>query len=198
MRLQEAQKILSDIQAEMTNLIFPMRQSVLENQVLGEALACYLSNWSNQYGILVKFTTEIQGQEKNYFLSAQVKGTFFRVAQEALSNVARHSKATCIQVTLAIDWLHVTLKIADNGQGFNAIKRKDRGMGLTSMQERMKELGGDLQINSGPRGTEVIAIYNAKDTVPNIAILSTLKKVNGAKKKILLPWKSPSKGTITG
>ncbi len=178
MHLQEAKKILSDIQEELTNLIVPMRQGALENQDLADALAAYLSRWSHQYGIFVKFTTEIQGQEKNYFLSPHVKGTFFRIAQEALSNVGRHSKASSVRVTLTIGWLYVTLKVADDGQGFSYTKQKESGVGLSSMRERMRNIGGDLYIDSKLlSGTEVIATYHPKDTGPNVAMLKTTKKI---------------------
>jgi len=176
LHLLEAKKILSDIQEELTNLIVPLRQGALENQDLADALAAYLSRWSHQYGIFVKFTTEIQGQEKNYFLSSNVKGTFFRIAQEALSNVGRHSKASSVSVTLTIGWLYIILKIADNGQGFSYAKQKESGVGLSSMRERMKNIDGDLYINSQPlSGTEVVATYHPKDTKPNVAVLKTVK-----------------------
>src|SRR5207245_10049967 len=119
-------------------LIFPMRQALLENQALVDALAVYLSRWSYQYGIFIKFTADIQGQEKNFTFPARVKEAFFRVAQEALTNVARHSKASYVHVTLIIGWLYITLKIVDDGQGFDYAKQKERGVGLSSMEERIK------------------------------------------------------------
>ena len=177
MHLLEAKKLLQDIQQELTNLIVPMRQGALENQDLADALATYLSRWSQQYGIFVKFTTEIQGQEKNYSLSAHVKGTFFRVAQEALSNVGRHSHASHVSVTLTIGWLYIMLKIADNGQGFSYTQQKESGVGLSSMRERMKSVNGNLSIDSKLlSGTEVIASYCPKDTGPNVAMLKTIKR----------------------
>jgi signal transduction histidine kinase len=177
MHLLEAKKILSDVQVELTNLIIPMRKDVLEDQDLTDMLTSFLSRWSQQYGILVKFTTEIQGQEKNYFLSSHVKGTFFRVAQEALSNVGRHSKASHVHVSLSIGWLFVILKIVDNGQGINSIQLREGSVGISSMRERMKDIGGDFSIRSKALvGTEIVATYRPRDTGPNIAMLVTPKK----------------------
>jgi signal transduction histidine kinase len=191
LHLQEAQHILKDIQKEMNNLIFPMRQTVLENKDLTDALARYLSKWSYQYGIFVKYTTDIQGQEKNFALSARVKETFFRVTQEALSNVARHSKASSVQVTLTIGWLYITLKITDDGEGFDYIKKKEHGMGLSSMEERMEAIGGYLQITSiPPSGTEVTATYTQKDAGPNIAEIPTTRKIE--RPSYLLPFLATS------
>jgi NarL family two-component system sensor histidine kinase LiaS len=176
LHLAEAQNILQDIQKEMTNLIFPMRQAALKNQDLADILAIYLSRWSYQYGIFVRFTADIQGQEKNFALSTRVKETFFRVAQEALSNVARHSKASYVQVILTVGWLYVTLRISDNGESFDYTKQKGSGMGLSSMEERIKAINGHLQItNSLPSGTEVLATYESKEAGPDVAVIPTYK-----------------------
>lgn len=177
MHLEEAQSILQDIQKEMANLIFPMRQAALENQSLADALATYLSRWSYQYGIFVKFTTEIQGQEKNFALSAPVKKAFFRVAQEALSNVARHSKASYVQVTLTIGWLYVALRIADDGEGFDYLKHKAQGIGLSSMEERINEIHGHIRFTRlHPSGTEVLVTYKSDEAGPDIAIIPTYRR----------------------
>jgi signal transduction histidine kinase len=72
--------------------------------------------------------------------------------------VARHSKATLVQMILATTDDTVTLAIADNGQGFDTTRQGYLGVGLLSMQERMKALGGDIQIESTPRkGTRIVA-----------------------------------------
>jgi signal transduction histidine kinase len=80
------------------------------------------------------------------------------VAQEALANVARHSNATLVQMTLTTEDDTVTLAVADNGQGFDSTRQGGLGIGLLSMQERMKALGGDMQLASTPgKGACVVA-----------------------------------------
>src|SRR6266568_2438849 len=174
--LEEAQNLLQDIQKEMTNLIFPMRQAALHNQDLANTLALYLSRWSSQYGIFVKFTADIQGKEKNFALSPRVKEVFFRIAQEALSNVARHSQASYVQATLTIGWLYVTLRIADNGKGIDNPEQKGSGMGLSSMEERIKAINGHLQITRlRPSGTEMLVTYESVGAGPDVTVISTYK-----------------------
>jgi NarL family two-component system sensor histidine kinase LiaS len=91
-------------------------------------------------------------------LPLTVEEALFRVAQEALANVARHSKATLVQMILTTTDDTVTLSIADNGQGFDTTRQGHLGVGLLSMQERMKALGGDVQVEStSGKGTRVIA-----------------------------------------
>jgi NarL family two-component system sensor histidine kinase LiaS len=188
MHLREAQNILQDIQKEMSNLIFPMRQAMLANKDLTDSLANYLSRWSYQYGIFVRYRAEIQGQEKNFSLPARVKETFFRVAQEALSNVARHSKASSVKVTLTIGWLYITLTIVDDGVGFDFAKRKASGIGLSSMEERMQAIGGQLQITSNqPSGTMLEATYAEEGAGPNVAEILTVREEKPLVASFILP-----------
>src|SRR6266567_4250799 len=94
-------------------------------------------------------------------LPLTVEEALFRVAQEALANVARHSKATLVQMILTTTDETVTLSIADNGRGFDTTRQGYLGVGLLSMQERMKALGGDVQVESTPgKGTRVVAYCN--------------------------------------
>ena len=94
-------------------------------------------------------------------LPLSVEEALFRVAQEALANVSRHSKATLVQMILMITDQTVTLSIVDNGQGFDTTRQGYLGVGLLSMQERMKALGGDVQVESIPgKGTRVVAYCN--------------------------------------
>src|SRR5438876_6351577 len=94
-------------------------------------------------------------------LPLNVEEALFRVAQEALANVSRHSKATLVQMILMITDQTVTLSIVDNGRGFDTTRQGYLGVGLLSMQERMKALGGDVQVESTPgKGTRVVAYCN--------------------------------------
>lgn len=85
----------------------------------------------------------------------------FRIAQEALTNVARHSEATRVKIKLTkienpVPFLR--LEISDNGKGFNAQKNRSKSLGLIGMKERAFSLGGDVSIESQTgRGTSVIA-----------------------------------------
>lgn len=91
-------------------------------------------------------------------LSLPVEEALFRVAQEALSNVARHSHATTVHMQLVNEPDLVTLSIADNGQGFSPATTEIKGVGFLSMRERMQALSGDVDIESQPgKGTRIVA-----------------------------------------
>jgi two-component system NarL family sensor kinase len=91
-------------------------------------------------------------------LSFEVEQALYRVAQEALANVAKHSGADRMAVRLACDGNRVKLTIRDNGMGFDIAEAQGTGLGLRSMHERMAALGGDLTVDSGADGTVIRAV----------------------------------------
>lgn len=94
-------------------------------------------------------------------LTAAIESTCYRVAQEALTNVARHAQATRVRVSLAVAAAAVHLEIADNGQGFDPRPRtrgSPGGRGLVGMRERVELLGGTLRITSNPGGGTTITV----------------------------------------
>jgi signal transduction histidine kinase len=152
-RLNEAQNLVSQAQQELTTLIRELRPAALEGKEIAVALREMTTQWTQQTGIVA--TLRVEGHET---LPLTIEEALFRVTQEALSNVARHSKATLVQMDLTMVDETVMLSIADNGQGFDASKRNGSGLGLLSMQERMKSLGGDVAVESIPgKGTRLIA-----------------------------------------
>ena len=139
-------------QQELTTLIRELRPVALEGKSLVDALREMATAWSQQTGIVAN--VRVEGTQA---MPLTVEEALFRIAQEALSNVARHSKATLVQLVLTIADEDVTLSITDNGQGFDTTHQAGMGVGLLSMQERMKALGGDVQLESTPgKGTCII------------------------------------------
>jgi signal transduction histidine kinase len=93
-------------------------------------------------------------------LAADVSVGLFRVTQEALRNVAKHSHANRVAVEVCNTHDALTLRISDDGIGFPADKAlRKQGLGLTSMRERILLIGGELTVTSKPRtGTRVEAV----------------------------------------
>jgi len=82
----------------------------------------------------------------------------YRVAQEALRNVARHAQATTAQISLARQSGQVVMQVTDDGRGFETNGAQNRGLGLISMDERVRMLGGTVQVRPGAhKGTVIIA-----------------------------------------
>ncbi len=158
-RLNEAEKLVHQAQQELTSLIRELRPVALEGKGLIAALRELATDWTQQTNIVATLRVEgVTGTLGTESLPLDIEEALFRVAQEALSNVLRHSKATLAQLILTLTGDTVTLSVTDNGQGFDATRHGHLGVGLLSMQERMRALGGDVQVESTPgKGTRIIA-----------------------------------------
>jgi signal transduction histidine kinase len=89
--------------------------------------------------------------------------TLYRIAQEALSNICDHSQATEVSVSLRVLTTHIALEICDDGVGFDVEKAlatatRDGRIGLLGMMERVRLIGGDLQIHSRPGGPTKLSV----------------------------------------
>lgn len=150
-RLDAAFELARQSQQELTNIIQALRPPQLDGKGLRQALTEYVARWQEQSGIAASFLTR-----GDRVLPLLVEEALFRIAQEALANVARHSRASQALITVTADGHEATLLIEDNGHGFDA-RRPSPGIGLRSMRERVEAVGGTLQIDSGPRGTSALA-----------------------------------------
>lgn len=151
--LLEADALVSQAQQDLTTLIHELRPSVLQQKGLPAALKEQTANWSRQHAIAVELTLSEQRT-----VPLAVEEAFWRIAQEALSNVARHSQATSVQIQLNYAPEQVTLSISDNCRGFDPASSQHVGIGLHSIRERMESLGGTVTIQSSPgAGTRVLA-----------------------------------------
>jgi signal transduction histidine kinase len=136
---------------EMRALLLEMRPPQLEGLTLAEALETLAEAYTSRLGIAV--TTTIAP----VVLNANTEQTLLRVAQEALSNAARHANAALITLSLAQKEQIVTLTIIDNGQGMSLGESgTSHGLGLRLMQERVQELNGSFVLDTAPgQGTHL-------------------------------------------
>jgi NarL family two-component system sensor histidine kinase LiaS len=146
----EAQSLTSQAQQELTALIQELRPMALEDKGLAAALEGYLTNWSRQTGIAASI--RIQGEQET---SLEIEQALFRVAQEALANIARHSHATTVDLHLLWDRAGITMTIQDNGHGFDVERAARKGTGLWSMRQRISAVAGTLRISSSTEGTQL-------------------------------------------
>lgn len=147
----QAEKLAQQAGAELTTLIHQLRPPGLERKSLTDAVKEYVDDWRRQNHI----ETEMDIGEVS--VSEERAQALFRVLQEALANVRRHSQASKARVTLQPENEHVTLVVQDNGVGYDP-EQIARGIGLDSMRERLAAVNGMLEISSLPsRGTCVTA-----------------------------------------
>ena len=148
----EAERLARQAGAELTTLIRELRPANLESKPFSEALQEYVTAWSRQNGIIADL--RVDG-----VLSIPSPGDeiLFRVTQEALANVARHSQARNVTVELTNKDKEIILIVEDDGVGFE-VGSVEKGVGLDSMRERLEAVGGHLSIHSQKRGgTRVMA-----------------------------------------
>jgi NarL family two-component system sensor histidine kinase LiaS len=149
----EAERLAQQAGAELTTLINALRPPGLESKSLADAIREYVAVWSRQNNIASEIVID-----SAVSVNQQIEQALFRVLQEALANVARHSEADQVTVTLKSENGNVVLMIEDNGIGYDA-EQITRGIGLDSMKERMAGVSGELQISSlKSQGTHVIAM----------------------------------------
>lgn len=135
-----------------------LRPAVLDDLGLIPALHAYSQGLASRKKLKIRMTA-FGGVES---LGAAARTVLFRVAQEALSNVARHARATTVAISIARTNGLIRLEITDNGRSFPVhqvmLARSRKRLGLLGMQERVEMVGGQLTIESAPgRGTTVRA-----------------------------------------
>jgi len=137
--------------AEMRALIFELRPEALADVGLVGALERQLDGLELRHSLV---TERDLGPEPEIAFAA--KQVLLRVVQEALHNVAKHAHAGTVRISMKHDDAVLSLRVADDGIGFDAQRSYPGHLGLTSMHERVGELGGRLRVDSSPgEGTTV-------------------------------------------
>ncbi len=156
--LKNALARLNDTLNEVRGISHRLRPALLDTRGLASALQHLGGEVAQASGIDI--TTPTQGQSRQ--LPDVVNTAFFRIAQEALTNIVKHARARRIEVALEFESNgDVALLVTDDGTGFDVVSVQQdprRGLGLRSMRERIDGIGGTLQIESRPaHGTQVQA-----------------------------------------
>jgi signal transduction histidine kinase len=148
--VERAEMTAARLDADLDFLARELRPAALDDIGVKATLANYLQEWSRQYGIRAAFHTTGLDRRR---LPPDVETNIYRVAQEALNNVYKHTKATCVDLILELRDGEVVLIVEDDGQGFDpahveAEHGEYKGLGLVGMRERAALIGGALQVES--------------------------------------------------
>lgn len=157
--LQDALSVTGELLRSVRELSLQLRPRVLDDLGLKPALEWQTKLFQGQTGIQVELELSLPSQR----LGPEIETTVFRMVQEALTNVARHSEAKQAMVTVTADDSALHVEIADRGKGFDATKalaRRD-SLGLAGIAERVHLAGGQLEVFSRPgEGTRLHAEFN--------------------------------------
>ncbi|HNB87987.1 MAG TPA: sensor histidine kinase, partial [Anaerolineales bacterium] len=150
--LTEAETLVFEVIQELTFLIQEIYPIALQEKGLPTTLREYIFEWENRNDTEVKLT--IRNERP---LPLEIEQAVYRIIQEALANVARHSKAKRADVSLVYNSDSLQIMVADDGHGFD-MNQRAKGMGFRSMRERISSVRGTIQIQSAPgQGTRLIA-----------------------------------------
>lgn len=164
--LERARELAGEYLQETRTSILNLRTGVLRGRTLPVALSELVANWRPAAGTH-SATFCVSGSEKEdavfwQTLSPAIELSCYRIVQEALSNATRHGQAQHIDVELSMERDELCLTITDDGVGFDPAAltpRQAGGFGIIGMHERLKQLGGRLEIISAPAtGTQVVAM----------------------------------------
>jgi len=148
-RIAETRALAHQTLRAVRNLSIDLRPSALDDLGLLPALRWYIKEYQQKCGIEVELTTS--GFKER--LSPEMETAVYRIAQESLTNTAKHAHAHKVRIAMSEDGKTLRMHIRDDGQGFDAeavLKTpwQDRGLGLAGMLERASLLGGNVRITS--------------------------------------------------
>lgn len=163
--LTDATELATQCSREIRGISYLLHPPLLDELGLASALQTYAEGFQQRTGVV----TEVRVSSELGRFNADTETTIFRIVQEGLANVYRHSGSSQAVITLERDLWEVRLELLDRGRGLPAVwsakKRSVRlGVGVLGMRERAELLGGQLEIKSGPEGTKVIVVLPLNGT----------------------------------
>jgi two-component system sensor histidine kinase UhpB len=161
-RLRLIRMQLDRVGQALHHVVWELRPPSIDELGLQSALGDYIEEWSAQYGVDADF--HCSGVESDE-ISEEISTTVYRVVQEALTNVVKHARqATSVSVVIDRTGQNLRLTVEDNGCGFGSDwssepkGRRDGGLGLPGMRERLTLIGGEFEVESSVGvGTTIFA-----------------------------------------
>jgi signal transduction histidine kinase len=153
MRMKELSHRVKELSSDLHHLSYRLHPRSLERLGLSVAIKSLCREISEQQAIQIQFTENNVPET----IPDDAALCLYRVAQESLQNVVKHSKANNAQVMLDVDTKDIRLAVSDGGVGFDVEDMRGRnGLGIISMRERLRAIGGRFTIRSQPReGTRI-------------------------------------------
>lgn len=152
--LRDIEALLEQIEQQLRNFSHDLRPTVLDDYGLLPALQSLAERFSKRFGTPVSVDSKPMPR-----MTKTTEAAMYRVAQEALNNVARHAKATRVHIRLWMSPGELHCRIRDDGVGFDPAalpKASKNALGIIGIRERLNVLGGSLEIQSAPQqGTEL-------------------------------------------
>jgi signal transduction histidine kinase len=154
-RLTQALEMLAGIDRGVDFIAWELRPAALDQLGLTKVLETYVQEWSRYAGVRANFHAAANRTGR---LALEVEASVYRIAQEALNNVAKHARASSVNVLLEQRGPTLDLVVEDDGVGFHSASSTETMIGLAGMRERAAAVGGTFEIEPTPGGgTTVLA-----------------------------------------
>jgi signal transduction histidine kinase len=157
-QIESLQTIAKQLDEDADSLIWELRPIALDDLGLVAALSKYVENWSKHFGVCAD--VHAIGIEKGR-LTMEMETVLYRIAQEALNNVAKHAAAGKVDILLECHPDQISLIVEDNGVGFDDEQiygAADQRMGLIGMRERAALVGGTFAVESTPGNGSTVVV----------------------------------------
>jgi signal transduction histidine kinase len=163
--------LVKELSRELRTISHLLHPPLLDEAGLASAVQLYVEGFAERSKIAV----ELEVSPELGRLSPEAETAIFRIVQECLTNIHRHSGSSRASIRIARDLKDVRVEVRDQGKGIPAGKRPNSptfkiGVGIQGMKERMAQLGGQFEIRSGKNGTVVVAslpVTKTSVTTPN-------------------------------
>jgi PAS domain S-box-containing protein len=163
--VKESHTLSDDLSKEIRTLSYLLHPPLLDEVGLRSALRWYVDGFSERSGIKVDLELPLELGR----LAKDLELVIFRVVQESLTNIHRHSGSSSARIYLTSSDGSVHFEVSDSGKGIAAEKQREMGgaksgVGLRGMEERVRQFGGTLQITSSEKGTRVAVTLPIKSS----------------------------------
>jgi PAS domain S-box-containing protein len=149
-QVETLEAVARQLDSDVDFLVWELRPTALDDLGSQDALTNYAQNWSKHFGVPVEVHALGMRTER---LTSEIETALYRIAQEALNNIAKHARAASVSVLLERHADTISLIVEDDGVGFEAETTSGanhRGLGLAGMRERAALVGGTAEIESRP------------------------------------------------
>ena len=163
--IKEAEDLIQVLTQEIRTTSYLLHPPMLDENGLSSALRWYAEGLAERSGLRI----EVNIPDNLERLSPEMELAIFRLAQECLTNIHRHSGSKTAVIRIAREPDKICVEVLDHGKGmsqerFAEVQSKGVGVGLRGMRERVRQFHGELIINSNALGTKITAIFPAKTT----------------------------------
>ncbi len=163
--VKEAQDLIENLTQEIRTTSYLLHPPMLDERGLSSALRWYIGGLAERSGISIEL--KIPGDFGR--LAPEIELCIFRIVQECLTNVHRHSRSKTAIIRMARERDKIYVEVQDHGKGVSQerlaeIQSRGAGVGIGGMRERVRQLHGELRIESNALGTTITAIFPARTT----------------------------------